>query len=181
MAGVFLAVAAYFLLFVLLFRMSMADRLACVLLLWIIRAGVSYAVFPLRVVPGEFTDLKPAPPLGFRRWGRAKATARAVQRIHRSLGGGHRDALAWHSLHTGTSVPLAKKLAASFAQVGHSFIPPVEESIFAPFPSSVGTNTAVPLALVTTTPFCGADRHSRPAALASRPDHQQGRQCDHTR
>jgi hypothetical protein len=42
MAGTFLALACLFVLFMLLFRMSMEDRVVCVMLMFIIRAGVQY-------------------------------------------------------------------------------------------------------------------------------------------
>jgi hypothetical protein len=44
-AGVFIGIACYFALFVLLFRLSMADRIVCVLLVFIIRAAVAYLIF----------------------------------------------------------------------------------------------------------------------------------------
>jgi hypothetical protein len=42
MAGTFLALACLFVLFMMLFRMSMEDRVVCVMLMFIIRAGVQY-------------------------------------------------------------------------------------------------------------------------------------------
>lgn len=47
MAAVFVALACYAALFCLLFKMSAADRVACVALIFIIRSGVAYLIFRL--------------------------------------------------------------------------------------------------------------------------------------
>src|SRR5436305_592896 len=47
MAGAFVAIGCYFALFLLLFRLPVSDQVVCVLILWIIRAGVAYLAFRL--------------------------------------------------------------------------------------------------------------------------------------
>jgi hypothetical protein len=47
MAAVFVALACYAALFCLLFKMSAADRVACVALIFIIRSGVAYLIFKM--------------------------------------------------------------------------------------------------------------------------------------
>jgi hypothetical protein len=47
-AGVFLGITCYFLLFLILFRIAMVDRVVCVMLLFIIRTAVAYMIFKLQ-------------------------------------------------------------------------------------------------------------------------------------
>lgn len=47
-AGVFLGITCYFLLFLILFRLAMTDRVVCVMLLFIIRTAVAYMMFKLQ-------------------------------------------------------------------------------------------------------------------------------------
>jgi hypothetical protein len=44
-AGPLVSIAFYLLLFMLLFRLPMSDQVTCVMLLWIMRAGVAYLIF----------------------------------------------------------------------------------------------------------------------------------------
>ncbi len=48
MAGTFIGLGCYFLLFMLLFRLSMSDQVVCVMLLFIIRTGVAYMIFRMQ-------------------------------------------------------------------------------------------------------------------------------------
>ena len=48
MAGTFVGLGCYFLLFMLLFRLSMSDQVVCVMLLFIIRTGVAYMIFRMQ-------------------------------------------------------------------------------------------------------------------------------------
>lgn len=48
MAGTFVGLGCYFLLFMLLFRLSLSDQVVCVMLLFIIRTGVAYMIFRMQ-------------------------------------------------------------------------------------------------------------------------------------
>lgn len=48
MAGVFIGLSCYFLLFMLLFRLAFSDQVVCVMLLFIIRTGVAYMIFKMQ-------------------------------------------------------------------------------------------------------------------------------------
>jgi len=127
--------------------------LACVLLLWIHPRRRLLRGLPLRVVPGNSPDLKPAPRSAFvdgvrarRRRGQYSESTAHLAASPRRAGRGTRC--------TPHERALAKSLAASFRAGRALLFPPVEEAS-SPLPCR-RQNTAVPLAL-SHHAFCGAD------------------------